>query len=322
MALYVTFEADELAPLCRRFALGTLRAFEGIPAGSINTNYRVETDRGRFFLRHTGVRSPEDLTFEAGLLEHLQESAFPAPHILRTVDGAAFVPAKNGFLSAFTYVVGEELGRREVTATHIESLGAELGKLHRVTNAFSGDRQNPYRPEVVASWLDGLAQRAEPDLVEVARELRERLEESVASSSALVPRGILHADLFMDNVKWVGERVSAFFDFEMACRDPYTLDVAITLNAWCFEGEYRPELCAALMRGYQRERALSGPERADLYPRALFGAIRYTASRIRDFHLSPLPPDRLVRKDFRTYLARVRALVAMGPVGFGSLLRL
>jgi homoserine kinase type II len=136
----------------------------------------------------------------------------------------------------------------------------------------------------------------------------------------LDPRGVIHADLFMDNVKWLGDRVSALFDFEMACRDAYVLDVAITLNAWCFDnGEYRPELCRGLLRGYQVERSLMPVEREHLFGHALFGAVRYTASRIRDFHLSGLPPDKLAPKDFRTYLARARALSAMGPGGLRAL---
>jgi homoserine kinase type II len=126
----------------------------------------------------------------------------------------------------------------------------------------------------------------------------------------------------MDNVKWLADRVGAFFDFEMACRDSYGLDVAITLNAWCFDGGYRPELCQAFIRGYQDTRPLVPVERENLLGHALFGAVRYTASRIRDFHLSPLPPEQLTRKDFRTYLARARALEAMGPAGFRALLGL
>jgi homoserine kinase type II len=109
----------------------------------------------------------------------------------------------------------------------------------------------------------------------------------------------------------------------MACKDTYGLDVAITLNAWCFDnGVYRPELCKPFIRGYQDARPLPAVERDNFFGHALFGAVRYTASRIRDFHLSPLPPEQLTRKDFRTYLARARALDAMGPKGFRDFLGL
>jgi homoserine kinase type II len=91
------------------------------------------------------------------------------------------------------------------------------------------------------------------------------------------------------------------------------------LRALAHPHESQPALCRALLRGYQDVRKLSAGERARLHLQALFGAVRYTASRIRDFHLSPLPPERLFRKDFRTYLARMRALDAMGPSGFEDL---
>ena len=82
----------------------------------------------------------------------------------------------------------------------------------------------------------------------------------VGERQGLEPRGVIHADLFMDNVKWIGNRVSAFFDFEMACRAPYALDLAITLNAWCFEGDYDLDKCRALLRAYRAERPMDALE--------------------------------------------------------------
>ncbi len=322
MAVYAPLEDEELARIAQAFGLGSVHAAVGIPQGSINTNYRLECAGGRFFLRHTTVRSEADLRFEADLLAHLVESAFPAPHLLRTVQGEPFIELRGGRVSVFRYLSGEELTRAQLTVEHAERLGATLGKLHRVTNSFGGSRANPYSPEQVRSWLEELSGHPDASLAEIARELMGYLSSSQLASGELVPRGIIHADLFMDNVKWLGERVSAFFDFEMACRGAYTLDLAITLNAWCFDGGYKEELCQALVRGYQQERKLQPAERQDLFHQALFGAVRYTASRIRDFHLSPLPPDRLFKKDFRTYLARARALVAMQPRGFLALVGL
>jgi homoserine kinase type II len=322
LAVYASLDDNDFALVAREFGLGAFQGATGIPQGSINTNYRIECAAGRFFLRHCAIRSEADLRFEADLLAHLQESAFPAPHLLRTARGEPFLELRGGRVSVFSYLSGEELTRAQLTTDHVERLGATLGKLHRVTNSFGGNRANPYGPEQVSGWLRELAQHPDPSLAEIARELQRYLETSQLTTGELVPRGVIHADLFMDNVKWLGDRVSAFFDFEMACRDAFTLDVAITLNAWCFDGEYKPDLCQALVRGYQLERRLQSSERDDLFHQALYGAVRYTASRIRDFHLSPLPPDKLFKKDFRTYLARARALTQMKPSGFLKLLGL
>jgi homoserine kinase type II len=320
MALYTTLDAAAFSHLADAYGLGLVREFTGIPQGSINSNYRLVTASGRYFVRHTTVRSAADLRFEADLLALLNESHCPAPRLVSTREGAPFLELEGGRVSVFAWLVGEELTRAQLTPEHLEGLGMELGKLHRVTLSFGGSRTNPYGLEVVRGWLEGLRGHPDAELSAIAVELEGYLERAEQARGGLEPRGVIHADLFMDNVKWLGDRVSALFDFEMACRDVYTLDVAITLNAWCFDnGVYRPELCRGLLRGYQVERTLLPVERDNLFGHALFGAVRYTASRIRDFHLSGLPPDKLAPKDFRTYLARARALVGMGPGGLRAL---
>jgi len=320
VALYAALTDDDLREVCAQLGLGELVSARGIPQGSINTNYLLETSAGRYFLRHTTARGEEDLRFEAALLHLLHESRFPAPHLHLARSGAPFLPLRGGRASVFGYLPGEELTRKRLATGHCERLGTELARLHRVGQALSSDRENPYGPVLVRAWLVELASGPDEELRGIARECEGHLAR-VERGVRLAPRGVIHADLFMDNVKWLDDRVSAFLDFEMACRDELALDLAITLNAWCFDGAYQPALCRALLRGYEDVRPLQGPERPRLYEQALFGAVRYTASRIRDFHLSPLPPERLFRKDFRTYLARVRALDAMGPAGFEELVR-
>jgi homoserine kinase type II len=320
MAVYTQLGLEQLAEIGRAFKLGAVRSARGIPHGSINTNYRLETETGIYFLRHSTVRSGLDLEFEAALIGHLVHGGFPAPTSIQTIEGSPFLETAGGRASVFRYLAGEELTRAQLTIEHCERLGAELAKLHRIANSFDGDRANPYSPAQVRAWLEELGGGGDASLRAIASELRQLLSESQSFKGGLLRRGPIHADLFMDNVKWVGDRISAFFDFEMACRDALVLDVAITLNAWCFDGQYQAPLCRGLIRGYRSERELDPAEQDALYFYALFGAVRYSASRIRDFHLSPLPPERLVRKDYRTYLARARALREMTSAGFRSML--
>jgi homoserine kinase type II len=321
VAIYVQLSGDELEVLNQAFALGGIRSAVGIPQGSINSNFRLESGRGRFFLRHTHVRSAEDLAFEASLLDHLHEGHFPGPTLEKTTTGAPFLELAGGRLTLFHFLPGEERTRDELTPNHLERLGVELGKLHRLTQSFVGERANPYSPPVVQGWLDGLADCPDAEVQTALPTMREALERSQVGSGML-PRGAIHADIFLDNVKWLGDRVSAVFDFEMACVEAYVLDLAITLNAWCYDGSYLPTLGRALLKGYQDERPLAESEKLGLFDAALFGAVRYTASRIRDFHLSPLPPDKLFKKDFRTYLGRTKALGALGASGLRTLLGL
>jgi homoserine kinase type II len=323
MAIYTVLKPEAFARVAEAYGLGTVQEVLAIPEGSINTNHRVLTTEGRVFVRHTTVRSAEDLRFEAALLTHLTESHFPSPTLLRTKQGQPFLELEGGRVSVFKWLSGEELRRSHVTPEHVERLGRELGKMHQITQSFGGTRDNPYSTAQVRTWLEGLRGHSDDEVATVTEELMEHLDRAEdARDHGLQPWGVIHADLFLDNVKWLAGQVLAFFDFEMACKDAYGLDIAITLNAWCFDGAYRPELCRAFFRGYQEARPLAQAERENLFGHALFGAVRYTASRIRDFHLSPLPPEQLTRKDFRTYLARARALDEMGPAGFLKLLGL
>nr|WP_228530975.1 MULTISPECIES: homoserine kinase [Myxococcaceae] len=357
--------------IAEAFDLGAVLRVEGIAQGSINTNHRLDTATGRWFVRHTTQRSAQDLRYEAALLAHLAAGHFPGPTLRPTREGAPFLEltgdrtpalpqallevlpagasavalpggmpravvdarasgavapgalgggtADGGRVSVFAWLPGEERTRAQLTPEHLERLGAELGKLHRLTQSFGPSRENPYGPAQVTAWLRQLNGQRDLELRALAPELARALARAEALEQPLAPRGAIHADLFLDNVKWLGDRVGAFFDFEMACHDAYGLDLAITLNAWCFEETYRPELAQALVRGYGWERALAPEEREGLFAHALFGAVRFTVSRIRDYHLPGLPPERLAPKSFRTYLARVRALEAMGPAGFAAL---
>jgi homoserine kinase type II len=320
MAIYTSLSPQQLEEISRAFDLGEVREHRFIPEGSINTNASLVTAKGRYFLRHTTVRSEEDLAFEASLLEHLARARLAAPVMLRSGKGLPFHPIAGGRACVFEFLEGSERSREEVAPEHCERLGVELARMHGATADFTGQRKNPYSREVVSGWLEVLQKHVDPELREIADELQTFLRTLPPPGSE--PQGVIHADLFLDNVKWKGEEVSALFDFEMACRAPYVLDFAITLNAWCFDRTYLPGHARAFTRGYQSVRPLGAVEKAALHPHAVAGAIRFTVSRIRDFHLSTLPPDQLFRKDFRTYLARTHELIALGPKGFGRLLGL
>jgi homoserine kinase type II len=320
MAVYTPLSDEALQQVVATWALPPLVKAQPIPQGSINTNYRLVTQQGPLFLRHTTVRSEADLAFEAALLEHLHVHRVPAPTLLRTAGGEWWSELLGGRVSLFGWLAGEELTRAHLTPSHLEELGRALARCHRATESFGRRRDNPYGPSTVRAWVEGLLGRPEPELSAAARLLAATLEELASLPPVLEPMGVIHADLFMDNVKWLGERVSALFDFEMACHDAYGLDVAVTLNAWCFEGGYRTEWVRALMRGYVCERPLGPESLLALHRHARYGAVRFTASRIRDFHLSGMSADQLAPKDWRTYLARVRALEQMGEGGFRQLL--
>jgi homoserine kinase type II len=171
MALYTTLDTAAFSLLAEAYGLGPVREFTGIPQGSINSNYRLVTASGRYFARHTTVRSAAELRFEAELLALLNEAHCPAPRLVSTREGAPFLELEGGRVSVFAWLAGEELTRAQLTPEHLEGLGMELGKLHRVTLSFGGSRANPYGPEVVRGWLEELRRHPDPELSAIAVEL-------------------------------------------------------------------------------------------------------------------------------------------------------
>jgi homoserine kinase type II len=311
VAVKTELSADEIAEVARAFALGAVREWRGIPQGSINTHYELECEAGRFVLRLTEGRADAEVQFEEALLEFLAAAAYP---VARPVAGPPGARVRGRPATLFHWVAGEEIRRDEVRPEHLLEIGRLLGRLHLVSEGFPRSQENRYSPEVILGWAQDLEQGGEgDDEVRAAAPLLRREAERAAALAPL-PQGVVHADLFRDNVKWLGARVSAVLDWEMACTDAFVLDVAIALHAWCFGERFEPALVRALLDGYRARRKLSPEEREGFVPRLRFAAVRYALSRIRDFHLSPLPAERLVKKDWRRYLRRLQALPEIEPV--------
>ncbi len=314
----------DLAALARLFGIGPITRAEGLAQGSINTLYRLETSAGRFVLRISeGGRSESELRFELSLVDYLARAHFPVPQVVHA-GAQPFTRVHDKPAVLFHHVPGEELELSDVTREKLLELGAKLARLHKLAEGFSERLENRYD----AAWLAAMARaggpldrhpRADAEVRAVLPTLEAEAREW--SRLAGLPTGAIHADLFRDNVRFIGGRVSAIFDWEMACTDAFALDLAIALNAWTFSaaGRFEAPLATALVAGYQSLRPLFPEERDALWPLARAAAARYTASRLADFHLSDLPPERLLRKDWRRYRDRLHALRAMGPAGFSEL---
>ncbi len=308
MALYHPIEQPDLERLCAAVGL-SLQSARGVAAGSINTNYSLQCAEGRFFLRFTHVRRQAELEFEAALLKHLRAGNFPCPSPLVTREGLFYQPFEEGFVSVFPFQQGEELARSQVTADHAYRAGETMGRMHRVAGSFGRTRANPYGEPVVAGWLAALSDEADVE-VQQALPLLQRALERTRQAGAL-PQGAIHADYFRDNVKWLGDRISAVFDFEMACTAPWMLDVGIGLCEWAFDETFEAPKMAAFMEGYRTATKPRPGELDGLFEMTVFAAVRYTLSRIRDFHLPRHSAETLAPKDFRRYLRRTSELVAL-----------
>jgi homoserine kinase type II len=324
MAVYTVLSPEELADALARFGLPAPERAVPEPKGYVNTNHHVWASGRRWFLRLAEGRTEAEVLHEAEVLRFLHGARFPVPRLVPAADGRPFALVAGRPALLFAFAPGEELAEGAVGPEACRRVGEQLARLHELGQGFARDRPNPFGPERVAGWIAALGPDGggDPD-VAAALPL---LEEEAALARALpgAPRGLVHGDLFVDNVLWIGDRVSFVLDWEMSCTEAFAYDLGVTLSAWCASaaGVYDPARAAALVRGYRAGRRLE-PETADALPAfTRFGALRFAASRIHALRAPDLGRDRMPRKDWRPFRDRLLALRAMGEAGFRALVGL
>jgi homoserine kinase type II len=320
MAVYTLLTQLELAQVTRAYGLPAPERAVAEPKGSINTNYHLWAGGRRWFLRVNEGKTDAEVDFEARVLRHLEASRFPAVRLVSAAQGASHVVVAGKQAMLFAFAPGEELERHEVTAVHCRAVGEAMGGLHHLAATFEGERRNPYGCARVASWVAELEPDGggDPEVEAALPMIRDELARGQVLPPA--PAGLVHGDLFLDNVLWVGDELSALLDWEMSCTDAFAYDLAVAVNAWCFGVQYEAGLARAFLDGY-RSRARLARETADaLYPYARYVALRYTVSRIHAFHRAELGADRLAWKDWTRYRDRLAALRRMDEAAFRSLL--
>jgi homoserine kinase type II len=307
MAVYTKVSGAALAGFLEGFALGRAVSLTPIAEGVSNSNYVLETEAGRFILTLFEARTrEEDLPFFMGLMRHLAEKGLKVPLPVADASGALFgslcgrAAALTGFLDG--------AWPRDILPGMAGQVGAALAGLHLAGRDFEGRRDNDLG---LSGWrrltgrLGGKAAEIEPGLdAEIAKELA-ALE---AGWPEGLPRGAIHADLFPDNVFFDGGgTLSGLIDFYFACTDFLAYDLAVCLNAWCFDEErcFLPGRAAEMIAGYEAARPLSASERDALPLLCRGGAMRFLATRAHDWIFRP--KDALVTpKDPMDYVARSR----------------
>ena len=291
MAVYTEVSSDEASSLVTRLGLGALRGLHGIRNGIENTNYFVDTERGRYVLTVFERLTFEQLPFYLHLMKHLAERGLPVPGPKADASGA-ILHTLHGKPAA---LVDRLSGRHHLApdAAHCASLGEMLARVHLAGADFAWHQPNlrglDWWVQTVPVVLPFLSaqQRA---LIETELAFQQQLAASAAH--AALPRGAIHADLFRDNVMFEeagsGDRLSGLFDFYFAGVDTYAFDIAVCLNDWCIDlesGRLVEERAAALVAAYAAVRTLTGAERR-LLPALMRGAaLRFWLSRLWDLHL-------------------------------------
>ncbi|WP_029353137.1 homoserine kinase [Bosea sp. 117] len=319
MAVYTDVSPEELEAFLSTYDLGGLRAFKGIAEGVENSNFLLQTEAGSFILTLYEKRvNPADLPFFIGLMEHLARHGIDCPLPVKNRAGEALGMLAGRPALIATFLVGTSVRRPGVA--HCAALGGALAGLHKAGADFTAfSRANALS---VAGWRP-LYETAGDRADTVAPGLRALIGDELGFLEANwpdgLPAGVIHADLFPDNVFFLDGRLSGLIDFYFACNDLLAYDVAICLNAWCFEpdGAYNQTKGRALLAAYQAVRPLSPAEIDALPLLCRGGALRFLLTRLVDW--LNVPPGALVRPhDPLEYLRKLRfhrAVMSAGDYG-------
>jgi homoserine kinase type II len=321
LGVFTRIDENELRTELESFSLGAFRRVEGIPHGSVNSNFAIETDGGRFFLRVYEEQGHEGAKAEAELLARLDDAGLAVARPLRRSDGAIIFTLAGKPAALFRWCAGHMRCQASVTAADTAQVGAALARVHAQTPhvVVPAGRFNADQLRV---RLGRIAAAADPALAAQAAPLGESLERWLAARSTAVPRGLVHGDLFRDNVLW-GEdgRIRALLDFESACEGPFVFDLMVTFLSWSFGDGFDPAIARGLAQGYTAVRPLNGDEREALLAEACFASLRFTITRITDYAMRVTDGPRTV-KDWKRFAQRREALEALGTPGLLALLGL
>jgi homoserine kinase type II len=288
MAVYTEVTDGELAEFLDEYDIGTMMSFKGIAEGVENSNYFLQTDEGTFILTLYEKRvDPADLPFFLGLMDFLAEAGIRCPTPIHGRDGEALRHLCGRPAAIISFLSG--VSPRRVQLHHCAPLGEALANFHMASARFDGSRPNSLSVDGWRPLFERSAARAHEVQNGLAGEIETELAFLEASWPTELPKGVIHADLFPDNVFFLGEEVSGLIDFYFACTDFLAYDLAICLNAWCFEtdGSFNVTKARHMVRAYRKTRDVLPEEMAALPVLLRGGALRFLLTRLHDWIFHP-----------------------------------
>jgi len=312
MAVYTEVSDDELEEFAAEYDIGEVVSCKGIAEGVENTNYLLQTDQGNYILTLYEKRvNPEELPFFLGLMEHLAARGLACPTPIHGRDGKALRTLCGRPAAIVSFLKG--MWTRRITLNHCSELGPTMAQMHLAGADFPLTRSNNLS---VSGWRP-LFEAIRPRAAEINADLEPMIEAELRHLEAhwptTLPVGLIHADLFPDNVFFLADkaagvdRMSGFIDFYFACTDALAYDIAICLNAWCFEddGAFNATKARLMLNGYRRVRPLSADELQALPLLARGAAMRFLLTRSYDWLNTP-PGAMVKRKDPMEYYRKLR----------------
>ena len=284
MAVYTAIDDEALEAFLRGYHVGDVVSVKGIAEGVENSNYLLMTDRGRYILTLYEKRvDPLDLPFFLSLMEHLAGKSVPCPTPIRSLDGLALGQLCGRPAALIGFLDG--VGPKRIQPFHCAGLGRALAELHLAGVDFHLTRKNALSVEGWRSLFDRCQPRADHVSSGLGAEIADELDVIEGAWPKDLPMGVIHADLFPDNVFFQQKALSGLIDFYFACNDLLAYDIAICLNAWCFEpdGAFNITKARYLLGSYQSVRPLNSDELNALPLLARGAALRFLLTRLFDW---------------------------------------
>ncbi len=308
MAVYTEVTDQALVQFLSRYQLGKVLSLKGIAGGVENTNYLLHMDSGDYILTLYEKRvATKDLPFFIGLMDHLAEKGFPCPRPIRDKNGEALGTLEGRPAAMVSFLEGMEV--KQQINDHCRLAGAAMAELHLASGGFKKSRKNALDISGCASLAVSSLGRADGVEAGLASLISFELKHAQDYWPKSIPAGVIHADMFKDNVFFLDGKLSGVIDFYFACNDFLAYDLAIGINAWCFDEKFvfQPEHCKALLAGYQSVRKLSDLETKALPTLARGAALRFLLTRLNDW-LNVPPGALVVPHDPKAFSKRLRFL--------------
>jgi len=310
MGLFTPLSLPEARRLGAEFGLDVAAA-EALPAGSVNSNYRLtDTSGTRYFARAYEEQGQKGAEAELRLLIELSDLGVPVPVPRARRDGGHVGELAGKPFAIYPWVDGEVVCQARVSEHHMAAIGTALGRIHAATPRVTPLSGGRFRPEDLRARLARI--RAEsPEHAADADLIESRLDVYVGRRDAALPSGVIHGDLFRDNTLFERgtTRVASLLDFESASHGCFAFDIMVTLLAWCYGDGFREELVNAFLSAYDGVRPITAEERDALPVEGAIACLRFATTRITDFAMRA-PPGQAPGRDYRRFLGRLAAIEA------------
>lgn len=285
MAVYTEVSNEELEEFLAQYDIGEVLSLKGITEGIENSNFLLHTDRDLYILTLYEKRvKPDELPYFLDLMNHLHAKGISCPLPVPGKDGRALRDLCGRKACVSTFLKG--MSTRKIMPDHCAELGRAMAQMHLAAEGFKGTRRNDLSVEGWENLLEKIGKEADNIAPDLYSEMKQELYSLKSYWPSGLPQGVIHADLFPDNVFFLGKKLSGIIDFYFACNDAFAYELAVCLNAWCFEPEiweFNTTKAARMLAAYDRIRPLSKTEKEKLPVLARGSALRFLLTRTFDW---------------------------------------